>query len=596
MSAEVCTRRGAPVVILALAALVAPATAFAQSASATFKVAYFNVQSGKGEPALPGRVASFVDTANCTDTTQPLNAWGTGFFQEHLVKSIKNDPKIVAMGLGESWPSVCASPENIRKVLGWKSKTSSQNGVAMVAKYGFVGAEEWVQLDTSLNTNPADTMWALRMTVCLNEMCSQTISVFTAHWLGAGTYKNTMVDRQAKQTVDFMQRTAGLEPHVFTADLNAWEGVPACGQNPNGTGLNVLRGAGYVDAWPLLHGSAEGFTGMTNRVKCGVPEGYGWKRPDYTWAAPHFLPISMTRFGIVTPGEDAPSDHYGLITEFPMPGPVATVDVAAPSVALASPSNNLAISGGSVVIAADAVDDSGVTRVEIIENGVVAHTLTSAPYQVTCSSLAERAGTHTVAARAFDAAGNAGVSDTRNVVVSTADTSTPDPIVADGDIVLYAKDATLVSGKWQVVSDTTAAGAARAWIPDASVAKLGAALAAPADFFELTFNAEAGKPYRLWMRGRADNDYWGNDSAFFQFSGSVTSTGAPVFRIGSDSATWLGVEDCSGCALRGWGWQDNGYGAGVLGPVVYFAVSGPQTVRVQRREDGLSIDQIVLSP
>src|SRR5688500_19138113 len=84
MSAEVCTRRGAPVLIIALAALVAPATAFAQSAPATFKVAYFNVQSGKGEPALPGRVASFVDTTNCTDTTLPLNAWGTGFFQEHL--------------------------------------------------------------------------------------------------------------------------------------------------------------------------------------------------------------------------------------------------------------------------------------------------------------------------------------------------------------------------------------------------------------------------------------------------------------------------------------------------------------------------------
>ncbi len=35
---------------------------------------------------------------------------------------------------------------------------------------------------------------------------------------------------------------------------------------------------------------------------------------------------------------------------------------------------------------------------------------------------------------------------------------------------------------------------------------------------------------------------------------------------------------------------------GVLGPVIYFATSGPQTIRIQQREDGLSIDQIVLSP
>jgi hypothetical protein len=47
--------------------------------------------------------------------------------------------------------------------------------------------------------------------------------------------------------------------------------------------------------------------------------------------------------------------------------------------------------------------------------------------------------------------------------------------------------------------------------------------------------------------------------------------------------------------LSGWGWQDNGYGAGVLGPLVSFANTGRQTIRIQTREDGLRIDQIVLS-
>ena len=32
-----------------------------------------------------------------------------------------------------------------------------------------------------------------------------------------------------------------------------------------------------------------------------------------------------------------------------------------------------------------------------------------------------------------------------------------------------------------------------------------------------------------------------------------------------------------------------------MGPLIYFATAGPQTLRVQVREDGLSIDQIVLS-
>lgn len=47
--------------------------------------------------------------------------------------------------------------------------------------------------------------------------------------------------------------------------------------------------------------------------------------------------------------------------------------------------------------------------------------------------------------------------------------------------------------------------------------------------------------------------------------------------------------------MSGWGWADNGYGAGVLGPTVYFETSGPQTIRIQAREDGLGIDQVVLS-
>jgi hypothetical protein len=58
----------------------------------------------------------------------------------------------------------------------------------------------------------------------------------------------------------------------------------------------------------------------------------------------------------------------------------------------------------------------------------------------------------------------------------------------------------------------------------------------------------------------------------------------------------MNLEDCSGCGLASWGWQDNGWGVGVMGPVVRFADDGPQILRVQTREDGLSIDQIVLSP
>ena len=69
-----------------------------------------------------------------------------------------------------------------------------------------------------------------------------------------------------------------------------------------------------------------------------------------------------------------------------------------------------------------------------------------------------------------------------------------------------------------------------------------------------------------------------------------------MYRIGTTSAARVTLKECSTCPLSGWGWQDNGEGMNGLGPLVKFTTTGMQTVRVQTREDGFSIDQIVLSP
>jgi hypothetical protein len=163
------------------------------------------------------------------------------------------------------------------------------------------------------------------------------------------------------------------------------------------------------------------------------------------------------------------------------------------------------------------------------------------------------------------------------------------------DIVLYALHATTIAGAWAPVSDPTAAGATRLRHRDAGAPKLSTPLAAPANYFELTFAADAGTGYRLWIRGKADADNWANDSVYVQFSDSIDANRVTQWRIGTTSAAAITIEDCSGCGLSGWGWQDNGYGVAVLGPLVYFAQSGMHTVRIQTREDGVSIDQVVLS-
>jgi endonuclease/exonuclease/phosphatase family metal-dependent hydrolase len=147
-----------------------------------------------------------------------------------------------------------------------------------------------------------------------------------------------------------------------------------------------------------------------------------------------------------------------------------------------------------------------------------------------------------------------------------------------------------------VVSDATAAAGVRIADPDVGSPKIYWALANPANYFEMTFYAQAGTAYRLWIRSKADGDAYANDSVHVQFSGSVESDGSPSYRIGTTSAAAIVLEDCLGCGLSTWGWQDNGWGSGVMGPLIYFESSGTQTIRIQTREDGVSIDQIVLSP
>jgi HKD family nuclease len=177
----------------------------------------------------------------------------------------------------------------------------------------------------------------------------------------------------------------------------------------------------------------------------------------------------------------------------------------------------------------------------------------------------------------------------------TAPPPPPGATLGPGDVLLYASRATR-AGAWTLATDNTAAGGARIHHPDAGAGKITTALASPVHYVELTFPADAGKPYRLWIRGRGQNDYWANDSVHVQFSGSVTASGNQAWRIGTTSSTEVNLEDCGGCGLSGWGWQDNGWGVGVMGPLVYFEATGTQTIRIQTREDGFSIDQILLSP
>jgi hypothetical protein len=258
-------------------------------------------------------------------------------------------------------------------------------------------------------------------------------------------------------------------------------------------------------------------------------------------------------------------------------------DTMVPTAAIASPPDGATVSG-TVDVDVTATDDVAVTKVDFFVNGTIVGTDNGAPYAFSWNTSSLVDGAYMLQAKAYDAAGHTGSSPV--ITVQVEHPATP----PGGDIVLYAGDVATVSGTWALDAVSDAAGGTAVRNPNAGAARVETALASPVNYVEFTFNAEAGVPYHLWIRGKAQGNGWKNDSVHVQFS-NVTA-----YPIGTTSAALVNLEDCSGCGLSGWGWQDNGYGTGVMGPNITFTTAGTQTIRIQTREDGMFIDQVVLSP
>ena len=164
------------------------------------------------------------------------------------------------------------------------------------------------------------------------------------------------------------------------------------------------------------------------------------------------------------------------------------------------------------------------------------------------------------------------------------------------DIVLRAADVPLANirgTRWRRVSVSSAAGGVAIHNPGLGEAKKVTALAAPASYVELAFEAASGVPYTVWLRMKAERDLASADSLHLQFDRSVNASGAPIYRIGTTGSLPMILEKCTGAGRAGWGWSDGGWC--VRGVPIYFQAAGPQKIRIQQREDGVMFDQIVIS-
>ena len=66
-------------------------------------------------------------------------------------------------------------------------------------------------------------------------------------------------------------------------------------------------------------------------------------------------------------------------------------------------------------------------------------------------------------------------------------------------------------------------------------AKIVAAQANPVDYFELTFSAAAGKPYRLWIRAKATRELLGQRLGARPVQRLASTRRRRVYRIGTPS-------------------------------------------------------------
>jgi hypothetical protein len=148
----------------------------------------------------------------------------------------------------------------------------------------------------------------------------------------------------------------------------------------------------------------------------------------------------------------------------------------------------------------------------------------------------------------------------------------------------------------KVNTDTTAADGIKFSTADNGAPTIDAPAANPTtDFIEATFSAPANTKYRLWLRLKGTNNSKFNESVWVQFSDSVDGAGAQVYRTGTTNGLLVNLENCNNCGISNWGWQNHAYWLPDTGEV-WFAAGGVHTIRIQIREDGVQLDQIVLSP
>jgi hypothetical protein len=164
------------------------------------------------------------------------------------------------------------------------------------------------------------------------------------------------------------------------------------------------------------------------------------------------------------------------------------------------------------------------------------------------------------------------------------------------NVVIYASDvaAGAMHGVWAATGDSTSPGSIKLTTPAGSAPNTSAPLASPADYVDIPFTTATNTPYTLWIRVKATNNSKFSDSFWVQFS-DAQAGGTGVYPIGTSSGLLVNLAtDSTATSLSDWGWVDGAYW--MTQPATFTFSTTQHTLRLQPREYGVQIDEIVLSP
>jgi hypothetical protein len=229
-------------IVTVAVALVATVFSLAAQAPLAFKVASWNIRSGMGLKALTGGIGPMFShtTQNCTDPSQPMNAWGWGLPQRALVASVGSDPSVIALGLQEAWG--CGRPENVRSVLGWNHASGQHNGTALLARHGISGPLLVQQIATS-GIDGTENQFLLGADVCVDAACAATARIYTVHFAGIDEAQSRSRRRTPLRSSRQRQRRRAASSSAISTITNATSSSnraarrsrnrPASGSGPN---------------------------------------------------------------------------------------------------------------------------------------------------------------------------------------------------------------------------------------------------------------------------------------------------------------------------------------------------------------------------